>query len=104
MNEDELLQTLELAAREVIDPETGLNVVDMGLIYELEYAAEERKVHVLMTFTTPGCPSGGVMVRGLEWSLGAVEGVDKVDVEVVFEPRWNPDLISQAGREQLGWM
>jgi metal-sulfur cluster biosynthetic enzyme len=104
MNEEALLQTLELAARQVIDPETGLNVVDMGLIYEIEYSPDERKVHVVMTFTTPGCPSGGLMVRGLEWSLGAIDGVDAVDVEVVFEPRWNPDMISQEGRNQLGWM
>ena len=103
MTEAETVDELVRAARDVIDPETGLNVIDMGLIFHVGYSAPLRKAHVVMTFTTPGCPSGGVMVEGLERTLGEVAGVDTVDVEVSFERPWTPDRITPEGRELLGW-
>ena len=103
MTEDETVDELVCAARDVIDPETGLNVIDMGLIFHLGYSAERRRAHVVMTFTTPGCPSGGVMVEGLERRLAKLDGVDTVDVEVSFERPWTPDRITPEGRELLGW-
>ena len=103
MTEDETVEELVRAAHDVIDPETGLNLIDMGLIFHLGYSAALRRAHVVMTFTTPGCPSGGVMVGGLERRLGTVEGVDVVKVDVTFEQRWSPDRITPEGREALGW-
>jgi metal-sulfur cluster biosynthetic enzyme len=103
MNETDTVDQLVRAARDVVDPETGLNVIDMGLIFHLGYSAAMRRAHVVMTFTTPGCPSGGVMVDGLERRLAEVEGVDVVDVEVSFERPWTPDRITPKGRELLGW-
>lgn len=104
MNEEETVKVLVDAAREVLDPETGLNLIDMGLIFHIGYAADRRRAHVIMTFTTPGCPSGGAMVAGLEERMGVVEGVDTVDVEVTFEPPWSPDRITPEGKAELGWM
>ncbi len=103
MTEDETVQELVSAARDVNDPETGLSVLDMGLIFHLSYSAALRRAHVVMTFTTPACPSGGVMVEGLERRLAEVEGVDDVKVDVTFETPWTPERITPAGREALGW-
>jgi metal-sulfur cluster biosynthetic enzyme len=103
MTEDETVQELVRAARDVVDPETGLNLIDMGLIFHLGYSAALRRAHVVMTFTTPSCPSGGVMVDGLERRLAEVDGVDKVDVDVTFERKWTPERITPEGREALGW-
>ena len=103
MTEDETVEELVRAAHDVIDPETGLNIMDMGLVFHVGYSAKLRKAHVVMTFTTPGCPSGGVMVEGLERRLADVEGVENVLVDVSFERPWTPDRITPEGREALGW-
>lgn len=103
MTEDETVQELVSGAREVIDPETGLNLIDMGLVFHLGYSARTQVAHVVMTFTTPGCPSGGVMVDGLKRRLAAVEGVGSVNVDVTFERPWTPERITPEGREALGW-
>lgn len=103
MTEDETVQELVHAAREVLDPETGLSVIDMGLVFHIGYSARARMAHVVMTFTTPSCPSGSVMVDGLERRLGAIEGVDGVKVDVTFDPAWTPERITPEGRDALGW-
>jgi metal-sulfur cluster biosynthetic enzyme len=103
MTEDETVNELVRAAHDVIDPETGLNIMDMGLVFHVGYSAAMRRAHVVMTFTTPGCPSGGVMVEGLERRLAEVDGVDNVLVDVTFERRWTPDRITPEGRDALGW-
>jgi metal-sulfur cluster biosynthetic enzyme len=104
MTEDETVQELVRAAREVIDPETGLDIISMGLVFHIGYSARVRMAHVVMTFTTPSCPSGRVMVEGLERRLGSIDGVRGVKVDVTFEPRWTPERISPEGRDVLGWM
>ena len=91
------------ALRDVLDPETGLNLIDLGLIYDVRYDPETRVVAVLMTLTTPACPAGGVMQDGVERRLGLEPGVARVDVHVTFEPPWTPERISSEGRAQLGW-
>jgi metal-sulfur cluster biosynthetic enzyme len=103
MTEAETVNELVSAAREVIDPETGLNIIDMGLVFHLGYSARTRVAHCVMTFTTPGCPSGGVMVDGLKRRLAEIDGVGSVNVEVTFERRWTPERITPEGREALGW-
>jgi metal-sulfur cluster biosynthetic enzyme len=103
MTEQEIVQELVRAARDVIDPETGLDILDMGLVLHVGYTASTRVAHVVMTLTTPSCPSGGVMVEGLERSLARVEGVGSVKVDVTFEVRWTPERITPEGREALGW-
>lgn len=92
--------TLVAALREVEDPETGLNIVDLGLVYET-VLAPDGEARVLMTFTTPFCPAGDVLLEGVERRLGRVPGVAAVSVEVTFEPPWTPERISAAGRSFL---
>ena len=91
------------ALRDVLDPETGLNLVDLGLIYDVTYDLDSKTVEVRMTLTTPACPAGGVMTDAVERRLLLLPAVEHVEVEVTFEPRWTPDRISQEGRAQLGW-
>lgn len=91
------------ALRDVLDPETGLDLIDLGLIYDVHYDPQSRVVHVLMTLTTPACPAGNVMQDGVERRLALEPGVERVEVRVTFEPRWTPDRISAEGRVQLGW-
>ncbi len=100
----ESLQRLQLtnALYDVLDPETGLNLVDLGLIYEVSFAAESGKALVTMTFTTPACPAGDVMTEGVRRRLLQEPGVADVDVDVTFSPRWTPERISPDGRAQLG--
>ncbi|MDP3235762.1 MAG: metal-sulfur cluster assembly factor [Myxococcales bacterium] len=89
------------ALRAVIDPEVGLNVVDLGLVYGVEVVGAD--VHVRLTMTTPACPLGEQIVRDAEDHLRALDGVDEVTVELVWEPAWSPERLSPAGKEQLGW-
>ena len=89
------------ALRDVIDPEVGLNIVDLGLVYGVEVVGAD--VHVRLTMTTPACPLGEQIVRDAEERLRAVEGLGEVTVELVWEPAWSPDRLSAAGKEQLGW-
>jgi metal-sulfur cluster biosynthetic enzyme len=91
------------ALRNVYDPETCLNVVDLGLIYSVAVRPAAAAVDVSMTFTTPACPAGGAMLEGVERAVRRLPGVSEVDVEVSFEPRWTPERISAEGRAQLGW-
>jgi metal-sulfur cluster biosynthetic enzyme len=91
------------ALHEVHDPETDLNLVDLGLIYRLTYRSEARRLEVLMTLTTPACPAGGIIVDGVQRRLALLPEVDDVAVEVTFEPPWTPERISTDGRVFLGW-
>lgn len=85
----------------ILDPEFGINIVDMGLIYSVD--SENASVHVVMTLTTPACPSGSWIYDGVEQAVRAIPGVESVKVDMVFEPMWTPDMISEEGRRELGW-
>ena len=86
--------------REVIDPELGCNLVDLGLIYRVEL--DGAKVRVAMTLTTPGCPMHESLAYGVQSALLSLAGVEEVEVQVVWDPPWNPDMMSAAGRATLG--
>ena len=90
------------ALYDVLDPETGLNLIDLGLIYEVAWLPEQRTARVTMTFTTPACPAGEVMTDGVKRRLLQEPEVEGVDVEVTFTPPWTPERISDEGRAQLG--
>jgi metal-sulfur cluster biosynthetic enzyme len=91
------------ALLEVYDPETDVNLVDLGLIYRVTYQADARRLEVLMTLTTPACPAGGFIIEGVERRLSVLPEVDDVRVEVTFDPPWTPTRISADGRARLGW-
>ncbi len=90
------------ALKEVYDPELGVNVVDLGLVYGV--SAERGQVRVTMTLTTPGCPLHASLAEAVESAIEfMVPGVESVAVDLVWEPPWTPDRITEAGREALGW-
>lgn len=89
------------ALRVVIDPELGIDVVSLGLVYAAERDGERARV--VMTMTTPACPLGEVIVEDARAAVEAmVPGVRHVAVELVFEPPWTPKRMSPEAREQLG--
>ena len=93
------------ALRNVYDPEIPVNIVDLGLIYELQIrplAAGGSAVDVQMTLTAPGCGMGQIIAADVKTRLEAVPGVAEAHVEVVWEPPWTPQRISPAGRAMLG--
>lgn len=98
LTEQDILNRL----REVIDPEIGLNIVDLGLIYSVA-VNDRNQVHVKMTLTTPGCPMHDAMSTWAQKAVAATPGVVSASVEVVWEPPWNPAMMTQFARAQLGW-
>ena len=86
--------------KNVYDPEIPVNVVDLGLVYGVQ--VDEGDVHVLMTLTAPGCGMGPMIAQQAEWAISELEGVEDVEVEMTFDPPWNPDLISEDGKKLLG--
>lgn len=95
----------------VIDPELHLDIVSMGLIYDVSLgkiqlkSGERNKVHVLMTLTTPGCPLAGVFDKMVKDSLEGIEGIDinkDVEVELTFDPPWIADMMTEEARAEIG--
>ena len=89
------------ALRTVYDPEIPVNVVDLGLIYDVQ-VNDDNNVYVQLTLTFPGCGMGPHIAQQAEWAIQDVEGVEDVQIELVFDPPWSPDLISTEARAQLG--
>ncbi|MEM8570119.1 MAG: SUF system Fe-S cluster assembly protein [Pseudomonadota bacterium] len=91
------------ACRTVFDPEIPVNIYDLGLIYTIEINPESD-VNILMTLTAPGCPVAGEMPGWVVDAISAVPGVRHVDVELVWEPQWGMDMMSDEARLELGFM
>lgn len=87
--------------KEVIDPELDINIVDLGLIYEVE-VDEEDNVDILMTLTTPGCPLHSVFDEMVKKEVSNIEEVGEIDVDLTFEPRWSPEKMSDEARDEMG--
>lgn len=87
--------------KEVIDPELGVNIVDLGLVYDVRVIDGVARVE--MTLTTPGCPLGSYFEDTIAECLWGAPGVNEVDVQIVFDPPWRPELMSDAAKSQLGW-
>lgn len=94
-NEEQLLTLL----KEVYDPELGINIVDLGLVYEVR--EEPDKVYVRMTLTTPGCPMHDTIVGGVKWVLK--DQKPDIEVDIVWEPKWAPNMMSEEAKEHLGY-
>jgi metal-sulfur cluster biosynthetic enzyme len=98
------------ALRDCFDPEVKLNLVDLGLIYDVAVepdphatpAFPRQRVKVTMTLTTPQCPASGLIFEQVHNRLASIQQVSKVEVDLVWEPKWTPHKISPAGRKQLG--
>ena len=93
------------ALKQVIDPELFVNVVDLGLIYEIkieEKADGKSDVQVEMTMTSPACPAGPQLLGQSKDFVGRLEEVGEVDVKLVMDPPWTPDRMTEDARDQLG--
>jgi len=88
------------ALRNVVDPEVGLDIVTMGLVYGVEVSCDE--IRVTMTLTTPGCPIGQTLIGMAYEALGRVAGSRRVRLELAWDPPWSPAMISAEGRRFLG--
>ncbi|MGH9703573.1 MAG: metal-sulfur cluster assembly factor [Candidatus Acidiferrales bacterium] len=89
------------ALRQCYDPEIPINIVDLGLIYDVQ-VVDGATVKIRMTLTSQGCPSAAAIPEQVKLQVGAMEDVRDVQVDVVWEPEWNPSLISPEGRQKLG--
>jgi FeS assembly SUF system protein len=91
------------ACRNVFDPEIPVNIYDLGLIYDIDVDPDDR-VHVRMTLTAPGCPVAGTLPPEIERRIEAIPQVRGATVELVWEPQWTKDMMSDAAQLQLGLM
>jgi len=91
------------ALRSVDDPEVGLNIVDLGLVYRIEVVPDE--VRVEMTMTTPACPMGELIRDSARHAVGALlpNGIGGVVVDLVWDPPWSPEMMSDSAKHTFGW-
>ena len=89
------------ALRKVKDPEAGLNIIDLGLVYDVAIA--DQRVHVRMTLTSPACPVGPQIMHEADTAVREVEGVEDVKIELVWDPYWTPERIDPKVRAYLGF-
>jgi FeS assembly SUF system protein len=89
------------ALKTVFDPEIPVNIYELGLIYDIDIQ-EPGDVHIKMTLTSPMCPVAGSLPGEVQRKVAGVPGVAAVDVELVWDPAWNPSMMSEAARLQLG--
>jgi metal-sulfur cluster biosynthetic enzyme len=95
------VEEVEEALGNVIDPELGLDFVELGLIYEIE--VDDTRVHVTFTLTSPGCPIGPQVSEQIEEFVSELDGVESVDSTMVFTPAWTPELMSDDAKFALGY-
>ncbi len=88
------------ALRQVKDPELDLNIMDLGLVYEVDVA--DGEVHIKMTLTSPGCPAGPMITNDAYRVLRSLEGVKDVNIDIVWEPYWTPERIDPKVRAAMG--
>lgn len=97
-NEDLIVESL----REVYDPELGMSIVDLGLVYGIETQGDE--VNVRMTFTSMGCPMGPQIVEDVKQAIQSIGGISDVSVDIVWSPAWNPSMMSEDAKLELGYL
>ena len=88
--------------KEVYDPEIPVNVYDLGLIYNVD-VDENNQANIVMTLTAPGCPGVDILVDDITQAAQSVEGIEKVDVDLTFEPPWDKSMMSEEARLELGF-
>lgn len=94
-------ETIIEVLKEVIDPEIGVNIVDLGLVYNV--AINGGRVDIRMTLTAPGCPMSETIARTAEMAAETVDGVEDAHIEMVWDPPWTPERLTDEGRRLLGF-
>ncbi|NTU81828.1 MAG: metal-sulfur cluster assembly factor [Chloroflexales bacterium] len=100
-------EMVRAALKNVVDPEIGLDIVNLGLVYRVDVLEEGRKVDIDMTLTTPACPAGPQILdqakREVEALADVYKSLEDVRINLVWTPFWNPSLMSEDAREELGF-
>jgi metal-sulfur cluster biosynthetic enzyme len=98
VTEEQIRETL----KQILDPEIGVNIVDLGLVYTIEIRPAE--VYIQITMTSPACPLHGVITRNMDQVLRrAFPDLGAMTIELIWEPPWKPEMMSDAAKKQLGW-
>ncbi|MDW8029693.1 MAG: metal-sulfur cluster assembly factor [Armatimonadota bacterium] len=92
------------ALKNCYDPEIGINIVDLGLIYGIEIDEQAGRVKVIFTLTTPFCPLGPELIDSIRSIVGSFEGVKEVETELTFDPPWSPQMATEEGKTLLRLM
>ena len=96
-------ETIREILKKVIDPEIGVNIVDLGLVYQVQIRPEE--IYIQITMTSPACPLHGVITRNMDKELRkSFPDLGEMTIELVWDPPWSPELMSEAAKKQLGWI
>ena len=92
------------ALKDVYDPEIGVNIVDLGLVYDVDVDDDDGKTDVLitMTLTSMGCPLGPVIMQEVNHALGELPELGEIGVNLVWSPPWTPDMMSEEAKDELG--
>ena len=88
----------------VYDPEIPVNIYDLGLIYRIELENDNTALSVDMTLTAPNCPAADFILEDVRQKLEAIQGLEHVDVNLVFEPEWTKDMMSEEAKVEMGFM
>lgn len=100
----ELNEKVIAMLRTVFDPEIPVNIYDLGLIYRIEINDEEDWLQVDMTLTAPNCPAADFILEDVRQKLESIENFKRVDVNLVFEPEWDKEMMSEEAKVELGFM
>ncbi|MCM1005378.1 MAG: iron-sulfur cluster assembly protein [Prevotella sp.] len=90
--------------RTVYDPEIPVNIYDLGLIYKIDFDPKDEMLHVDMTLTAPSCPAADFILEDVRQKLLSIEGTKGVDLQLVFEPVWTQDMMSEEAKLELGFL
>ena len=104
---DDILQKQERVIevlRTVFDPEIPVNIYDLGLIYRIELSDDGKELAVDMTLTAPSCPAADFIMEDVRQKLETIDGIAKVDLQLVFEPEWTKEMMSDEAKVELGFM
>ena len=102
MNTLEIQERVIEVLKTVFDPEIPVNIYDLGLIYRIELSDDNKELSVDMTLTAPNCPAADFIMEDVRQKLETIEGLNKVDVNLVFEPEWDKDMMSEEAKLELG--
>lgn len=102
--EEQIIQRAIDMLKTVFDPEIPVNIYDLGLIYKIDYDVEQEVLHVDMTLTAPNCPAADFIFEDVRQKLVSIEGPKSLDLQLVFEPTWNYDMMSEEAKLELGFL
>ena len=104
MNALEIQERVIEVLKTVFDPEIPINIYDLGLIYRIELSDDNRELAVDMTLTAPNCLAADFIMEDVRQKLEAIDGIEKVELNLVFEPEWNKDMMTDEAKLELGFL